>query len=173
MSRVEEFLTELFASAPLSKVIEIALVDLEKIERNPKYVIQMSTWFEQFGHSGKGMCYVCFAGCVMASTLADCPIDDEDGVTLDFDLGETSRAEYGMTPARYKDERITKRLRALDLARRGYKEALPAFMDDKLDYVEIADSFDNYEYWTQYEDNPTKFKSNMKMLAGELRAKGY
>ena len=163
MSRVQEFQTELFASAPLSKVIEIALVDLEKIERSPKYKIQMSTWFEQFEDE---TCNVCFAGCVMASTLADCPVR---GPSFDMEQGE-----YGITPARYKDTRITKRLRALDLARRGFKEALPAFMDDKLEYAEIADSFDKNDFsCTPYEHNPTKFKSNMKKLAGELRAKGY
>ncbi len=161
MSRVQESQTELFASAPLSKVIEIALVDLEKIEQSPKYVINMTTWYEQYGHGEQ--CNVCFAGCVMASTLADCALDAR---------GECG--EYGITPARYKDARITKRLRALDLARRGFKEALPAFMDDKLDYAEIADSFDKNDYsCTPYEHNPAKFKSDMKKLAGELRAKGY
>ena len=171
MSRVQESQTELFASAPLSKVLEIALLDLEKIERSPKYIINMSTWYENSGEE----CNVCFAGCVMASTLAECPIEDARHARLPgvASVLRADRTDYGITPARYKDARITKRLRALDLARRGFKEALPAFMDDKLDYAEIADSFDEDIYEVTYEADSAKFKSSMKKLAGELRAKGY
>ena len=161
MSRLIESQTELFASAPISKVIEIALLDLEKIERSPQHTVRMSTWYEQDGEE----CYVCFAGCVMASTLAECPLRDDEYRT---------REEYGITPGRYEDKRITKRLRALDLARRGFVEALPAFMDDKTDYPDIADDYDNYSMdWVHYEDDPVTFKSGMKKMAIELRAKGY
>lgn len=61
MDRVTEFRTAL-----PSRVIEIALEDLEAVEQMPEtYKIDMGTWHQSFN----GKCEVCFAGSVMVNTF--------------------------------------------------------------------------------------------------------
>jgi len=48
-----------------SSLIRLAVADLEKCERNPRYVINMDSWII----SGETTCSVCLAGSIMAQTL--------------------------------------------------------------------------------------------------------
>lgn len=48
-----------------SELLMLALMDLEKIENTPGYVIDMGMWHEPRG----GFCHVCLAGAVLAETL--------------------------------------------------------------------------------------------------------
>lgn len=47
-----------------SALIRLALRDLEKCERSPKYKVEMAYW-----HDPNGKCKVCLAGSVMAKSL--------------------------------------------------------------------------------------------------------
>lgn len=49
----------------MSKLIRIGLADLEKVENDERYVVNMETWHVP----GKRTCAVCFAGSVMAKTM--------------------------------------------------------------------------------------------------------
>lgn len=53
-----------------SKLLMMALADLEKVEADPRYEVDMNTW-----HEPNGKCRVCLAGSVMACTLG-APIDE-------------------------------------------------------------------------------------------------
>lgn len=50
----------------LSELMVLALEDLAKVERDPEYIVKMSTWHD---NSDSGQCAVCFAGSVMAMSL--------------------------------------------------------------------------------------------------------
>lgn len=52
------------APKKLSEAILLALSDLEQIEQNKDYVINMNKWHEPIGDK----CHVCFAGSVMVNT---------------------------------------------------------------------------------------------------------
>ena len=48
-----------------SELIRLAIADLEKVEKDSRYEVDMGTW-----HYGSGAkCFVCLAGSVMAGTL--------------------------------------------------------------------------------------------------------
>jgi len=55
----------------LSKLAALALEDLKKVERSRRYVVDMGAWHEP-ADENDGLCYVCFAGAVMAKT---CKLD--------------------------------------------------------------------------------------------------
>lgn len=50
-----------------SALIRVAMADLKKCERDPRYFVDMAQWHE-FNES-KNACAVCFAGAVMAKSL--------------------------------------------------------------------------------------------------------
>jgi hypothetical protein len=105
-----------FCKAPLSQVIRMALEDLEAVEKNPDYRINMEVWHaprhwyrpggyamrEVFGWSTRPQCAVCLGGSVIANRFgADINRkiipDDQTGV----------------------DPRARDRVIALDAVRRG------------------------------------------------------
>lgn len=47
-----------------SKLLMLAMTDLEKVEADPRYKVNMSKW-----HEPNGKCSVCLAGSVIAKTL--------------------------------------------------------------------------------------------------------
>lgn len=67
-----------------SELLEVALKDLEAVEHDPRYRIEMNTWHSPDSMDGTKVCFVCFAGAVMAHSLgADprrycTPVDFED-----------------------------------------------------------------------------------------------
>lgn len=54
----------------LSKLLQVAMEDLELCENDPRYVIDMRDW-----HNPNGQCAVCLAGSVMAKSLGEDPND--------------------------------------------------------------------------------------------------
>lgn len=82
----------------LSDLIEVALNDLELVEKDPRYKIRMDKW-----HSPQvdGKCHVCMAGAVMAMTLQQ-------------PVGRM------MIPTHFDYLNVGRKLHALDLARAGY-----------------------------------------------------
>lgn len=62
-----------------SELILMALEDLEAVEKNPAYQVNMGEWHIKFGENSP--CKVCFAGSVMASRLEvslDSEVDPSD-----------------------------------------------------------------------------------------------
>jgi len=127
-----------------SDLIEVALKDLIKCEKSPKYKIDMDDW-----HSidyGSDICEVCLGGSVMAQTL-ETPIGY---ASPDF-VNEYSNS-----------------IKALDDFRRGSVGV--GFWNLNLDGEE-GEVF-NREI-TDYEENAGKFKRQMRKLARDLRAAGF
>jgi hypothetical protein len=57
-----------------SKLLALALGDLEKCEQDDRYVIDMQTWHITHGDG----CHVCLAGAVLAQSLGCKPDEDPD-----------------------------------------------------------------------------------------------
>ena len=144
---------EEFATARPSRVIEMALEDLEIVEADQKYAINMMAWHEpiarpnfMFPDSYIGKCAVCLAGCVIANRFQR--DRDDDLMPEDFNRS------------------IEFRLLALDLFRTGAVDGGLRLMD--IDPSEGCYALDV----TAYEDNPTRFKADMRAMAAMLRNHG-
>lgn len=68
-----------------SALIRVALADLEKCEKDPRYEIEMDHW-----HQANGVCKVCLAGSVMAKSLGAEP--SKGFGPSDFDQDQKLRA---------------------------------------------------------------------------------
>jgi hypothetical protein len=84
----------------LSDLIDLALDDLEKVERDPRYVLKMTVWHSSLDYDMESRCAVCLAGSVIAKTLEVPP--NKSVLPIDF------------------DEHTKVRLEALDNLRCGY-----------------------------------------------------
>lgn len=69
----------------LHELLTLALADLEAVEQKPEYRIDMSDWHRY--NTSNNLCYVCFAGAVMAQTL-DTP---STRTFMPVDCGMTNR----------------------------------------------------------------------------------
>lgn len=131
-----------------SDLIEVALGDLKAVERSKQYRIGMNQDWHSPVHRDDGeeqYCIVCFAGAVMAKTLG---IADEENVT----------------PSDFTDQDTQNKLKALDDLREG--DITCAFQRmEKGKPAGLAGGFPV----TSYDDNPVKFKKDMKRLAEILR----
>jgi len=131
----------------MSEAIRMAVADLEAVEADPRYKVNMKTYHNPVGQT----CYVCFAGAVMSATLN---ADPEDYLVHTAEWGAKWQAVlYFLNEVRLGEVRAAKRawLTGEDqtLARRG----TPADV-------------------TLYEDNPAAFKRDMLALADRLEAEG-
>lgn len=133
-----------FAAACPSRVIEIALEDLEVVEKNPAYRVDMDVWH----YAKEGRCSVCFAGAVMANRL---------GVP-----STRSRVCQDFTDA------TSDRLLALDSFRRGQIEGGLRTIDGSYRRHHFQHAF-----VTAYDrDDPTQFKADMRKIVETLRQAG-
>lgn len=131
-----------------SELLLLALADLEAVERDPRYRVNMATWLERVD----GVCYVCFAGAVMAQT---CGVGDSI-TPRDGDIEDV----FG--------KKVGRKLRALDYFRLGWvDEALDMF---GIDQFRVGDDY--YTSPRGYREDPEGFKQDMASLAGILQAEG-
>jgi hypothetical protein len=131
-----------------SELIRVALADLEKVERDERFSIDMDETYH--GHVyGVSGCVVCLAGAVIAQQLApgheDCYIQPSD-----FESGSLRR-----------------KLRALNSFRCGNVAAgLSHLRIDRIDmFMRSVDI-------CPYEDDSDRFKSDMLKLANILEISG-
>lgn len=127
----------------MSELIRVALVDMEIVERNPAYKIDMGTWHAM---GGEGVCEVCFAGAVMAQTMNVRP------------------TRVGTGPSSFED-RLGNKFRALNALREGEVWFACEFLG--VPYPSgmnrsIAD----------YHSDKTRFKRDMRKLADDLEEAG-
>ena len=128
-----------------SELIRLALADLEKVERQRKYVVDMAVW-----HSPESKrCVVCLAGSVIAKSL---------GGAIGDELG----------PASF-DEATEKKLCALDHYRDGEVYAATVKLGrewpENEQLREIVDI-------TEYSEDPDQFHADMHRLADDLEKAG-
>lgn len=125
-----------------SELIRLALKDLARVKRDPRYSVDMGTWH---GLDLRGKCHVCLAGAVMACRL---PTDPSRSFHPEnFSLG------------------IEDKLRALDQFRQGK-------MNRALEHLGVYDSPVADREVTPHAVSPRRFRSDMLKLAKELEEVG-
>lgn len=128
-----------------SMAIEQAVQDLEAVEADSRYVVDMGDWHRYFPEYET--CSVCLAGAVMAKSL-------------------NAAADKDYSPTTLFDPSTSNRLRGLDKFRAGLiDEGLRLFgrglSIPMSDVVHMS-----------YGSNPALFKQQMRELAARLRAAG-
>lgn len=126
-----------------SDLIRLALSDLARCERSPKYEIDMGDW-----HRPNGKCLVCLAGSVMAKTL-EAPMHKR------------------WWPKDFPDQ--GGKLIALDRFRRGDVDI--AF--EALGFHYSAADRLTYRSICPYSRDPKQFRKDMFKLARDLEKAGY
>jgi len=129
-----------------SELLKLAMKDLGKCERSPKYNVHMMKW-----HSGfeREACYVCLAGSVMAKTF------NEDPKT------EHHPGDY--------DNKTAMKLHWLDDARMGRVYHHTDVFSDKIQLKLL--SFDHVSF-PRYGVNRTLFKAGIRKIVKQLQAAG-
>lgn len=127
----------------LSDLILVALADLEKCERDPRYNIDMDVWHELDGV----VCHVCFAGVVMAQTK-------QGNISAklwpdSFLAGDENKFD------------------SLNYVRTGDVTSAVTVFHDCIFNLDLKN-----KDVTPYEVNPTKFKNDMRSIAAMLKKKG-
>lgn len=136
-----------------SALIRVALEDLEKCEKDPRYEINMGRWHERTltdeDNPDSAKCAVCFAGVVVANRLGLTP--DETFRFKAFDY-ETRSKLLALDEFRCGCWRIA-------LAHMGINEPSEPL---EINPFEIA----------IYRQDPAQFKTDMRALADLLESKG-
>lgn len=109
-----------------SELIRVALQDLEAVENDSRYSVDMDVWHEPDTYT---TCYVCLAGSVIAKSLG-------------------APATHSQNPDHYPYS-VERKLRALDWLRAGFiKEfleclrcPLPESLPDETDYIYYGENF--------------------------------
>ncbi len=128
-----------------SALLNLALRDLERVERDKNYEIDMCEWHAPEIHDGKPVCHVCLAGSILVKTLKHKP-DKE------FKFNDYPKASNSFF--------------AINAFRKGYvREALGNL---GIEEVKIS-KVDAVRTITPYSINPAKFKLGMRRIVAHLR----
>jgi hypothetical protein len=128
----------------LSELIEVALEDLEKVERLPKvYRVEMSTWHRQ----EEGLCSVCLAGVVIAMRLGLAPTE-----TLKISSSAPNKTQ--------------KALLALNATRCGAVQDAVLYLGGDFDKAPA------YVSVTAYSRDPAEFKKDLRAIVEHLKGVG-
>lgn len=139
--------TEKLLPEKLSDCIDVALADLEKVEADEWYVVDMNAWHEPLCDAKNMKCSVCFAGAVISMTMM---------VPSGVDSDPWKFCEHNKA-----------RLRALDDIRCGWiQSALSLFR------ISLPAEMPHIVSITRYDEDAGEFKSDMKKIAAMLREHG-
>ena len=138
-----------------SELIRHALKDLEKVEEDPAYIVDMDEWHAHFPEDETPWtCSVCLAGAVMAKTLGLQRNEHSSPWTL-RDNGDIC-------------DREMKALLALDFFRVGsFNRGLVEMEAISAGHHVIADHHISYAH------SPAEFRANMEQAARQLEARGF
>lgn len=135
-----------------SQLINVALNDLEKVQKLKDYKIDMDVWHE----ANEKQCSVCFAGAVISQTIKASRWD--------------SSYPQGLMEENVINIKDRDALQALDYLRGGNTdEALQALNVD----VNEEDQGDFNRYIPPFKGTGVSFKKAMKKLANDLEKAGY
>jgi hypothetical protein len=141
---------EEFANALPSRCIELALEDLEAVEKRHEYEIDMGVWHCPEPDRGGEVCSVCFAGAVMAMRL---------GMDINLEAG----------PENF-DFEVQQRLLAINDFRKGAIErGLLRFFGPLGDRPHVM--FHDFKV-TPYSVDSVGFKHDMRMISASLKREG-
>lgn len=156
---IQKIIAKLFLPDKLSKLILVALNDLEKVEKDEKYKVDMGQWHHPPLYNGP--CAVCLAGAVIAKTC------------------KTSYKKDLMPGDFFENE--VKKFNALDLVRQGeiFRALIKLGVDEK-NARECQDKLwrvlnlypkDWVNYWN--DDDKKIFKDNLRRISKFLKDEGY
>ena len=132
----------------LSNLIEVAVTDLEKVEKSRRYSIEMSVWHEPDPDTGH--CDVCLAGSVIAFTLKE---------------DHTKRVVSSSF-----DDATKNKLNALDYARCGaIDQALYVLKGEGALWAPATGGWPSVP---SYSDGHDAFKAALREVATTLRERG-
>jgi hypothetical protein len=134
-----------------SAVLSLGLKDLEKAERSKKYEVYMGDWHIPAGQYGDGTrrpCAVCMAGSVMAFSLKA----DDEAFKFPHDYDSDTRFK----------------LSAINAFRTGQVISGLRLMDFSSDFIAKKKLFDRHV--ADYNEDPKKFKQEIKKLISDLKA---
>jgi hypothetical protein len=140
-----------------SELLKVALADLEAVEGDSRYNIDLLTWHEP-NEYGDGRCVVCLAGSVMAKSL---------GADIELDLGPSAE-DLGISIATSNKLYALNNFR-IGLIRAAYKNLNRAKPDSLPDYVEMSSP-----HWVQKhgEAKDDSFKCSIRRLIELLESEG-
>ena len=127
-----------------SELLELALSDLEKVERSPRYEVSMNTWHRP---TKGGVCEVCMAGAVMAKTIKT----DRFEQFTDEDF-ETDAKKKLIALNDFREGSLDIGLKTLGIDH-------PRFLASEIDV-------------TGYHDDPKEFKKDMRAVIKALKGEG-
>jgi hypothetical protein len=128
-----------------SELLLVALADLEAVEQDKRYVVNMRVW-----HEANGQCAVCLAGSVMAKTLNVSPVDSVIPDVFDVDAYDKL-----LTLDDFRCGSLDYGLRRLGLPETG---------------IDNIDSLD--EWGADYDGNREEWWNAMLGIVGILQAEG-
>ncbi len=153
-----------FESAPLSRCIEMALEDMTAAKK-AGVKIDMDIWAMEQG----GVCYACFAGCVMLERFEVTPMVNhcpQPNVSISREpLFDISKVAPGIS------KNARDRFYALNEVRVGnIGEAL-----EEMGHLEEGDDFGEFYPWKDNipRSSGPKFYEKMEEIINQLRERGY
>lgn len=173
--------------AVVSELIELALNDLELVEEDERYVVNMERWHEP---ELTGVCAVCLAGAVMASTLNTapdkastphhyCAEDSRRLLALDYvrtaNWSALLAATVSLEPVEFSDLRMQLALKYSDddvrlmgdtLRKSRYLECREVRARLRARLCELGNR-------PRYATHPAEFKRFMRQVAAILKKEGH
>lgn len=138
-----------------SDLIKVALGDIERVEADSRYRINMGVWHSPIGYMiARSQCEVCFAGAVIAKTL------------VDETIGPYRQASPSCFSAYNRN-----RLVALDFFRLGRVYEGACEMGYQTAIRESEETWDDRTITSYYKD-PSSFKRCMHKMANDLKKAG-
>jgi ribosomal protein S27AE len=143
-----------------SVLLRLALEDLEKVENDKRYEVDMNVWVQR----EQDICYVCFAGAVMAETL-DATEEDIFGWGTCTDKDAYSKL---LALDRFRTGNIDGAYRELG---RHKPDSIPLYAFDAwLVNCDVNGEYDGTGKTTSYKDNRNLWWNYMLDLVGMLEA---
>lgn len=142
----------------LSDLLDVAVQDLVKVERSPRYIVDMCSWYLK---ETDGPCQVCLAGAVLAkSVLKEPPVVDIDSIEP-----RQMRASIRRKMVALDGLRVGNIVRAYGNLKGKMMANLSPGLLARLDKLERS--------IVGYAANPTLFKKQLRTLRNDLRAEGF
>ena len=152
-----------------SALLALALADLQRVEKDPLYTVDMSNWHQPVRVPGVPMtCEVCMAGAVLAKTLH---LDREDVVRFNpHHEDDEGLCALGFKSYAIDELRQGRVERALELL--GDVDGITFSDEDKKTAEAVELDFDGELDDDLYGDDPELFKQRIGELVARLEEEG-
>jgi hypothetical protein len=160
-------LTKHLSDVP-SELLQQALDDLEKVEADPRYIVDMCRWHQPLEDQ---RCAVCLAGAVLAGSGLSYTIDwrhIEFNVNIERKLGVIDSLRTGDARSAICSLHHASAPGSMLRTKYGDGDSIYASFDNV--FEQLPQGLDRAV--TPYSDNPAKWRAEMVQLVADLRANG-